>query len=198
MPTNQRRRSLLLAGVFYGLLIVAALAWGLVVGHPNLLVLPGGTTLSQLGLGAVAGIAFGLGVVAASRLLERQGWAQELNRFFASVLGHVTWSEAATLACASAIGEELLFRGALQPSLGIWWTSGIFALLHLPPRARLLSWTALAGLMGLAFGYGAELTGNLAFPILAHFLINLLNLRNVARYAPDPGNRRSDHEVHDP
>jgi membrane protease YdiL (CAAX protease family) len=31
--------------------------------------------------------------------------------------------------CAGA-GEELLFRGALQPLLGIWWTGLLFALAH--------------------------------------------------------------------
>jgi membrane protease YdiL (CAAX protease family) len=31
--------------------------------------------------------------------------------------------------CAG-IGEELLFRGALQPLLGIWWTGLLFALAH--------------------------------------------------------------------
>jgi membrane protease YdiL (CAAX protease family) len=31
--------------------------------------------------------------------------------------------------CAG-VGEELLFRGALQPLLGIWWTSLLFALAH--------------------------------------------------------------------
>jgi len=31
--------------------------------------------------------------------------------------------------CAG-IGEELLFRGAIQPLLGIWWTGLLFALAH--------------------------------------------------------------------
>jgi uncharacterized protein len=31
--------------------------------------------------------------------------------------------------CAG-VGEELLFRGALQPLLGIWWTGLLFALAH--------------------------------------------------------------------
>jgi membrane protease YdiL (CAAX protease family) len=187
-----RRRFLLLAVVFYLLCAAGALAWGAIAGRPNLLILPGGTSWARVALGAAAGLGFGLLIVAASRLLERLDWAQELNRFFATVLGHVSWSEAALLALTSAVGEELLFRGAIQPSLGIWWTTSIFALLHLPPRARLLSWTALAWLMGLAFGFGAEVTGNLAGPMVAHFVINLLNLRNVAKYADALANISGD------
>ncbi len=34
------------------------------------------------------------------------------------------------LALATGIGEEMLFRGALQPVIGIWVTSIVFALLH--------------------------------------------------------------------
>lgn len=34
------------------------------------------------------------------------------------------------LAVGAGIGEEILFRGALQPALGIWFTSALFAIVH--------------------------------------------------------------------
>src|SRR6266516_4481720 len=34
------------------------------------------------------------------------------------------------ISLSAGIGEELLFRGALQPILGIWWASFIFTLAH--------------------------------------------------------------------
>src|SRR5207247_4258871 len=34
------------------------------------------------------------------------------------------------ISLSAGIGEEILFRGALQPILGIWWTSFIFTVAH--------------------------------------------------------------------
>jgi len=83
------------------------------------------------------------------------------------------------LALASSIGEELLFRGALMPWLGIWLQAAIFALLHVGPGRRFLPWTVSAFVLGLLFGALAQWTGNLGGPIAAHFAINFLNLRYI-------------------
>ena len=83
------------------------------------------------------------------------------------------------LALASSIGEELLFRGALLPWLGVWLQAAVFALLHIGPGRRFLPWTASAFALGLAFGALASWTGNLGGPIAAHFMINFLNLRYI-------------------
>jgi len=83
------------------------------------------------------------------------------------------------LALASSIGEELLFRGALLPWLGVWLQAAVFALLHIGPGRRFLPWTASAFGLGLAFGALASWTGNLGGPIAAHFMINFLNLRYI-------------------
>src|SRR5712691_11790561 len=34
------------------------------------------------------------------------------------------------ISLSAGIGEEILFRGALQPIVGLWWTSSIFTLAH--------------------------------------------------------------------
>src|SRR5690606_29754865 len=85
------------------------------------------------------------------------------------------------LALASSIGEELLFRGALQPLMGVWLQAALFALLHIGPRGRFLPWTFSAFALGVAFGYMFEWTGDLGGPIVAHFIINYLNLHYIAR-----------------
>jgi membrane protease YdiL (CAAX protease family) len=104
-----------------------------------------------------------------------------LHRDFRALLGPLTGREILILAAASSIGEELLFRGALQPWLGIWPQAIVFALLHVGPGRRFLPWTASALLLGVGFGYMTAWTGDLGGPIVAHFTINFLNLHFISR-----------------
>ena len=173
--------------MLYAGLSLAALIWGALAGRPWLLFTPGVSTLNGLLLGAGAGAVLGLGVVLLTRtVLARFRWHQELYRWFLQVLGPLSRRDAFWLALLSSVGEELFFRGAMQPSLGIWITTAAFGLAHLPPMRRLLPWTAAALLLGLAMGYITLWSGNLAGAILAHFLVNFLNLGDLNRLAPPP------------
>jgi hypothetical protein len=121
-------------------------------------------------------------VVVLSRVAVRRfKWAQRLHRDFRNLLGPLSSREVLVLALASAIGEELLFRGALQPWIGLWPQAIIFAALHVGPGARFLPWTASALVLGVAFGYMFQATGDLGGPIAAHFTINYLNLQFIRR-----------------
>ena len=165
-------------GLYGGMAIVALLiAAGR--GNPDLYRL--GEAPHWLLLGGVAiGAGVGLVVVWLTRLSTRYfGWARELNASFRDLLGPLTNREILILALASSIGEELLFRGALLPWLGVWWQALVFALLHVGPKKRFLPWTASAFVLGVAFGELATRTGNLGGPIAAHFMINFLNLRFI-------------------
>jgi membrane protease YdiL (CAAX protease family) len=75
----------------------------------------------------------------------------------------------------------MLFRGALQPAVGLVWASLIFGACHFLPRRELVAWSLFAALMGFAFGALYEWTGQLAAPIAAHALINGVNLPRLAR-----------------
>lgn len=55
------------------------------------------------------------------------------------------------LAIASGVGEELLFRGALQPVLGLWFTAILFALLHIQYGFTPITLVVFA--IGVALGY---------------------------------------------
>jgi len=130
--------------------------------------------------GPVAGVAVGLGVVGLTRIATRHfEWARHLHVSFHDLLGPLTGREIVILALASSIGEELLFRGALLPWLGLWWQAVVFALLHVGPGKRFLPWTLSALVLGIAFGWLAAWTTNLGAPIAAHFMINFLNLRVI-------------------
>jgi membrane protease YdiL (CAAX protease family) len=130
----------------------------------------------------VLGLALGLGVVGLSRLaVARWEWARALHASFRDLLGPLTRRDVLVIAASSAIGEEILFRGALLPWLGLWPSVLAFGLLHIGPGRRFLPWTVSALVLGLAFSLLAQTTGDLGGPIVAHFVINLLNLRFITQ-----------------
>jgi membrane protease YdiL (CAAX protease family) len=168
-----------LVTVVYMALAVAALGWGGLRGHPNVWRHPGHEPLVLAGI--LSGVAAGLGIVFASRLaLYRFDWARDLHRELRHLLFPLADGEIIALAVASSFGEEMFFRGALLPAVGLWGSSAIFALLHVGPKARHLPWTASSFGAGLLFGAMFIWTGDLTGPVLAHFLVNFLNLRHVA------------------
>ncbi len=135
-----------------------------------------------LALGPLLGGLFGVLAVQAMRWLEpRFDWMLHLKAEFASIFGRVGRAEVLWLAGASAVGEELLFRGAMLDAWGWLPSSLIFALLHLPPRRALWPWTASAAILGAALAGLTLATGNLGAAIVAHFTINALNLAYITR-----------------
>mmetsp|Transcript_188 Transcript_188/g.617 ORF Transcript_188/g.617 Transcript_188/m.617 type:complete len:316 (+) Transcript_188:62-1009(+) len=75
------------------------------------------------------------------------------------------------------ISEELLFRGALMPLVGMniygaLASAAVFGLLH-QGNGRTISFQLFAGLAGLVYGGLALYTQSLAAPMLAHTLSNL-------------------------
>ncbi len=85
------------------------------------------------------------------------------------------------LALVPAVGEELVFRGVVQPTLtralggrahlGIWLTAIIFSAIHL----QFLGFVPRL-LLGAGFGYLYHWSGRLAVPIAAHFANNGLQV----------------------
>jgi hypothetical protein len=133
-------------------------------------------------LSPMLGVAVGLVLVLLSRwAVRRFPWARYLEGAFRERLGPLRPAETFALALASALGEELLFRGVLTPMLGALAASMVFAALHVGPNPRFLPWTAMAFGVGLLFAQLAQLTGDLGGPIAAHFVINWLNLRHIVR-----------------
>ncbi len=84
------------------------------------------------------------------------------------------------LAILSGLGEELFFRAAMQPSLGLLPTSLLFALLHLQPGRGPGAWSLFALAAGLLLGLLTLQTGNILAATVAHILVNWVNLRRLA------------------
>ena len=101
------------------------------------------------------------------------------------MLGRLRVSECVALALLSGVAEEAFFRGALQPQVGLLAASLLFALAHFAPGRDLWPWTLCSLAAGLALGGLFAWTGNLVAPVVAHALINAVNLRVLSvRYAP--------------
>lgn len=168
------------AGFFYAVMFGGALIWGAVEGRAPVFA-PGGREVAwatDLGLGLGAGLI----LVGLSDLVTRlTAWGKRTARILGEMIGEVKLGDALWLAAVSSIAEELLFRGALQPHLGLVATSLVFGLAHLAPRRDLLPWTGMAIGAGLVLGGLFQWTGNVLAPIAAHFTINAINLRQLSK-----------------
>lgn len=177
-PAPPLSRASLVIGL-YGAMALVALVIAAGRGDPDLYRF---TTEPRWALlaGPIVGLLVGLGIVRLTRVATRHfAWARYLHVSFHDVLGPLTGREIVILALGSSIGEELLFRGALLPWLGLWWQAVVFALLHVGPGRKFLPWTLSALALGIGFGWLAVWTTNLGAPIAAHFTINFLNLRFI-------------------
>lgn len=170
--------------IFYGLMGTVALLWRMAIPgqsilHPSIESAGQASTLSGA---LVAGLCVGLVSVAVSEVLTRwTGLGEALADVLAESLTGIGRSDAILLALASGMAEEMLFRGALQPAVGLFWASLIFGACHFLPRKELALWSVYAVAMGFAFGWLFEWTGQLLAPVVAHSIVNGINLPRLAR-----------------
>jgi membrane protease YdiL (CAAX protease family) len=180
-PREPRLTRAAVIAILYGGLGLLAVGIGAWRGHANVYVI-GQRNPLWLAASPFAGLAFGLAMVFLSRLaVHSMEWARVLHREFHAVVHELSSKEIFLLATASSIGEEMLFRGALMPMMGLGLSSALFAAMHVRAQWRFLPWTIMSFIMGLAMGELFRQTGNLGAPIVAHFTINFLNLHYIAK-----------------
>jgi membrane protease YdiL (CAAX protease family) len=130
------------------------------------------------------GVALAGCVALASSWSERRTrWGRRLAEELAGALGPLSPAACLALAAASGVAEEALFRGALQPRVGLVMASLLFGLSHVPATRALRPWTALAVVLGLGLGVLFEATGSLAAPVAAHVGVNVVGLLSLSRRA---------------
>ncbi len=123
-----------------------------------------------------AGVAAGAVALLVWEGLRRLASARVLESNLQQLLTGVSRSEAGALAALSGFAEELFFRGAVQPSAGLWATAAIFGLVHFAPGRGGLLWMLWAFVMGLALGMLTIWTSALVAPIVAHMTVNGVGL----------------------
>ncbi len=143
----------------------------------------------DIALGFLATMPMVLGLLVMRRI--KRGPLGRLNavvdHFLIPLFAGCTVIQLASISIIAGIGEELLFRGVLQPLLigwlglaaGLILASAVFGLLH----AVTPTYAVLAGLIGLYFGWFAFARGNLLGPIIAHGLYDFLALIYLMRRA---------------
>ena len=140
------------------------------------------SVLSSAGLGVCLGA---ITVAATREIVPRARWGRALHGALRPAVRHAGDGALVTLALASALGEELLFRGLLVPLLGVVVPAVLFGALHQVRGPGRVAWMAWATLMGLLFGVTFAATGSLAGPIVAHAVINAANLRFLRDNEPE-------------
>lgn len=105
--------------------------------------------------------------------------AVELERQLAELLGPLERHEIVALALLSGFAEELFFRGAVQGAWGWFPATVLFTLLHTGPGSTYRAWTVFAGVAGLALAGLMLWRGNLLAPVLAHVVVNAVNLDHL-------------------
>jgi len=166
--------------VVYGALSAVAIAAAIARGESPLEVAPWITMPAALGhaLSLVGGAALAAATVGATRwFVRRWGWARALHAHLRPAIRHAGAGTLVFLGVASAVGEELFFRGLLAPVLGLALSSLAFGLVHqMRGRVRWV-WASWATVMGFLFGGLFLATGSLLGPLVAHAVINVVNLR---------------------
>ena len=133
--------------------------------------------LEGAGLSFILGLALGIAVVISSRWsTKRFRTARQLHDELRAVVQTMPVRGIVPLAILSSFGEELLFRALLQPSIGVVPQALIFGVLHQTRGPSRWLWAGWAAALGLAFGCVFASTGSLVGPLVAHALINALNL----------------------
>jgi len=174
-----------LAVPFYGVVAGAALAWRWGVrGAPMFTQGAPGSPPDPLPVAwsVAVGLGLGLAIVALSQLWTWLWPAGEaVARMLGEALGELRWRDSVLLAAASGLAEEMLFRGALQPEVGLLAASVLFALAHLVPRWPGVLWSVFALVIGLVLGGACLWTGSLWAPVVAHVVVNAVNLPLLSR-----------------
>jgi hypothetical protein len=158
-------------GTLFGLGMIAAGAlWMHIVQRDSLAAwFPAEGWLGDLLIGAGVGLAAVIGVIV---LLERLSAFQAIEQILFNTLDMPALrpSHALIFGLIAGIPEEILFRGALQPTLGIFFTALIFGALHsITPVYFVYACGA-----GLLLGGLEAWRGGLWAPIAAHTIIDVL------------------------
>jgi len=134
-----------------------------------------GRPLRDVVVGAVVAVALGAANLA---LLERPigPWAAmraAVDEVLIPTFAGLSRWQIVTVSAAAGIGEELFFRGFLQPLAGVVAAALAFGAAHVA-GARLVAFGIWAAGMGLVLGGLATATGGIVAPITAHACYDVL------------------------
>ncbi len=139
MPDKSRfMMPLMIGGTFFGFTLLAFLIHALKEDTPFLTILvPGSPVVYQVIIGALLGLA-AAGI--ACLVMFQCNYFEPLREFSRNLYRMMAPSllTIVLISLAAGWGEEILFRGVLQPRIGLWFSSLVFAGIHtgFDPRTR--------------------------------------------------------------
>lgn len=141
----------------------------------------GPSTVMQILWGLILGLSLGI----AAWLLINHPFLKKPKEFFVDIIApwELTWLEIVLVSCCAGIGEEILFRGGIQPFLGITWTSLLFVILHgyITPFNGPLTIYGIFMVLAIALLGLATVHLGLVVAIVAHTTIDILLLFKLSR-----------------
>ncbi len=178
------RQQLIICVVFCALAVVIIFLFGRKPYASTLV--HGLSPIYQILIGLAFGAIYWVASVLGSRYIAKRKAAQHIAESY-NRLNLSGWNPL-WIAVAAGLGEELLFRGALQPLLGIWLTSVLFVLVHirayrfnkLNKRVLFQSFSIFA--ISVVFGCVAIYVGLIA-AIIVHAAMDAVALNVVRRMA---------------
>ncbi len=141
--------------------------------------LRGAPLYAQVGLGLVMGVGFG----ALAQFIVERKFMQAVNLKYTNMIADLRLNtpEIIFISLCAGVGEEVLFRGAIQPLLGIVITAVIFVAIHgyLNPRDWRISLYGvfMTGVI-CVIGYATETVG-IWSAIVAHTVIDIYLLKRM-------------------
>ena len=137
-----------------------------------------------IGYQVAAGIIYGSGAALLGWEIVKLPFLRSTMHVFAGLIRPLKLSipEIIFISCCAGIGEEVLFRGAIQPYLGIWITSVLFVVMHgyLNPFNRRISVYGLFMTLIIAgLGYMTVYLGLLS-AIVAHTVVDIILLYKLS------------------
>ncbi len=127
---------------------------------------------SRIALGSLVGLIVGTVVGVGMAVLIRR--SPPFGTIAERVVPLADWAsfrpvDYVLIALCAGLGEEVLFRGALQPVTGVVVQAILFGLLHWTCKAHV----GIAVSAGLVFGFIAQISGSVWPAVAAHFAVDL-------------------------
>lgn len=142
---------------------------------------------SAVGLSAALGLALAAAAIGATRVITaRFEWGRRLHRDLRPMASRLSLGHILLLAGLSSLGEELLFRGLFTPAIGVLLSAVLFGLAHQIAGPSRWVWVGWASVVGAGLGAVFAATGSLVGPLLAHAVINAVNLAYLRDHEPPP------------
>jgi membrane protease YdiL (CAAX protease family) len=129
------------------------------------------------------GLSYGVIAAFAAYILLQHQFLKPVKDFFLDFTNQLNLSkrDMVWFSICAGIGEEILFRAAIQQTLGIWPTAVLFIVLHgylNPFRFKLTLYGVIMVIVSAGLGYLYEFAG-LFSAIVAHMIFDILLFLNV-------------------